>query len=138
MKLTIAGETCSAAQIRSPSFSRSSSSATTMNLPARTSAIACSIVPKGTGGRLPDEVRRRQTPHVLADHVSLDVHDRPGLETAEGRVAEGIVDEGDLDDVRRRQVVDGQAHAVDGERPMWDQQLHEVRGNADVDEHDVS
>ena len=46
MKLTISGVTSSAAQIRSPSFSRSSSSATMMSLPFRRSSMACSIVPK--------------------------------------------------------------------------------------------
>lgn len=49
MKLTISGVTISAAQIRSPSFSRSSSSATTTNLPLRRSSIACCTVPNAMG-----------------------------------------------------------------------------------------
>ena len=46
-KFTLAAVTNSAAPMRSPSFSRSSSSATTMNFPARKSSMACSIVPNG-------------------------------------------------------------------------------------------
>ena len=47
MKLTASGVTNWAAIVRSPSFSRSSSSTTTTNRPARISSIACSIVAKG-------------------------------------------------------------------------------------------
>ena len=46
MKLIISGVASSAAQTRSPSFSRSSSSATMTILPLRRSSIACSMVPK--------------------------------------------------------------------------------------------
>ena len=46
MKLMVSGVTSSAAQTRSPSFSRSSSSATMTILPFRRSSIACSMVPK--------------------------------------------------------------------------------------------
>ena len=45
MKLIISGVTCSAAPTRSPSFSRSSSSATMTSFPARMSAIPCSMSP---------------------------------------------------------------------------------------------
>ena len=45
MKLIVSGVTSSAAQTKSPSFSRSSSSATMTILPFRRSSIACSIVP---------------------------------------------------------------------------------------------
>jgi hypothetical protein len=45
MKLIVSGVASSAAHTRSPSFSRSSSSATMMILPFRRSSIACSIVP---------------------------------------------------------------------------------------------
>ncbi len=43
MKATISGVACSAAMTRSPSFSRSSSSTTTIGRPAAMSAMACSI-----------------------------------------------------------------------------------------------
>ena len=46
MKLTASGVTNCAAIVRSPSFSRSSSSTTTTNLPARISSIASSMVEK--------------------------------------------------------------------------------------------
>ncbi len=45
MKLIVSGVTSSAAQTRSPSFSRSSSSATMTILPLRRSSTACSMVP---------------------------------------------------------------------------------------------
>src|SRR6266540_798980 len=47
MKLTASGVANWAAMVRSPSFSRSAASTTTMNLPCRTSSSACSIVAKG-------------------------------------------------------------------------------------------
>src|ERR1039458_655739 len=47
MKLTISGVTFSAAMVRSPSFSRSSSSTTTRTRPARISSIASGIPTKG-------------------------------------------------------------------------------------------
>ena len=47
MKLTASGVTNCAAIVRSPSFSRSSSSTTTTNRPARISSIASSIVANG-------------------------------------------------------------------------------------------
>ena len=53
-KLTLSGVTNSAAHTRSPSFSRSSSSATTMHLPARRSASACSMVPNAMGSPGPN------------------------------------------------------------------------------------
>jgi hypothetical protein len=49
MKLIVSGVTSSAAQTRSPSFSRSSSSATMMILPLRRSSMAWSMVPKVPG-----------------------------------------------------------------------------------------
>ena len=47
MKLTASGVTNCAAMVRSPSFSRSSSSTTTTKRPARISSIASSIVANG-------------------------------------------------------------------------------------------
>src|SRR5436189_1156451 len=95
MKVMSSGVTSDAAQIRSPSFSRSSSSATMTSLPAAKSAIACSTVENGMevnescadvtrvehspGGR----VRRDELADVLPDHVRLDVHSIAGAERAE-------------------------------------------------------
>ncbi len=53
MKLMAWGDAFSAARTRSPSFSRSSSSTTTTNFPARRSSMACSIVAKGVSGMNP-------------------------------------------------------------------------------------
>jgi hypothetical protein len=49
MKLIASGVTFSAAIVRSPSFSRSSSSTTTTIFPARKSSIACGML-DGIGG----------------------------------------------------------------------------------------
>src|SRR5262245_52596520 len=71
MKLIACGETFSAARTRSPSFSRSSSSTTTTNLPARRSATARSMVEKGESVMASEYsrlfVRREHFPHDVRD-----------------------------------------------------------------------
>ena len=47
MKFTASGVACSAAIVRSPSFSRSGASHTTTNFPFRMSSIASSMVANG-------------------------------------------------------------------------------------------
>ena len=83
MKLMISGVTSSAAQIRSPSFSRSSSSATTTILPAREvlDRLLDGSEWHGSHGRadgrqlsITAAATARAASHVLADHVRLDVH----------------------------------------------------------------
>src|SRR5258708_28798436 len=89
MKLMISGVTFSAAIVRSPSFSRSSSSTTTTIFPSRMSSIASGMLVNGimgpqarsarSAGALPARplaaAARGQEPfHVLRDHVHLQVH----------------------------------------------------------------
>src|SRR5205085_8041252 len=118
MKFTISGVTSSAAQMRSPSFSRSSSSATMTNLPARMSFTACSTVAKedigiglSIGGHR--SVRPHQALHIFANHVGLDVNVVSLAQRVERRMTQGVLDERKLNDLRARQIIDGQADTVD-------------------------
>ena len=91
MKLIISGVASSAAQTRSPSFSRSSSSATMMILPFRRSSIACSIVPKVVMSSRerssgPVTVYLPQRRHVLPDGVGLEVNPIAHPALAQGRM----------------------------------------------------
>ena len=94
MKLTISGVTSCAAQMRSPSFSRSSSSATMTNLPVA-----------DVGDRLfyrsEDHDRfLEQTLNVLPEHVGLDVHVIADREVAERGVPQRVFNQRQLQ--RRR------------------------------------
>src|SRR5215213_5896313 len=97
MKLIISGVASSAAQTRSPSFSRSSSSATMMILPLRRSSIACSMVPntvivgpKNVNGehlyRLLFTPLLQKSLDVLADRIRLEVNPIPHPPLAQGGV----------------------------------------------------
>src|SRR5918911_3022029 len=120
MKFTISGVTSCAAQMRSPSFSRSSSSATMTNRPSRMDSMACSTVPNGIGklvGRrraLPVGIRSDQSLYVFPDHVRLDVHPVAMVKRVQRRMTERVVDERELHDVRSGEVVHCQAHAIHG------------------------
>ena len=136
MKLIASGVTLSAAIVRSPSFSRSSSSTTMTIRPARISAMASSMDEKGPDGRAapsgndrvfrffgltvqPHAARRRATDppalrlvhDVLADEIALEVDSVASPECLQVRM---------LDRIRNRLHVepagpegrDGQADAV--------------------------
>src|SRR3990170_2022397 len=95
MKFIASGVTFSAAIVRSPSFSRSSSSTTTSMRPARKSSRASGIV-DGMAGGLPSEpAGRQQALDVLGDYVDLEVDEaaRPGVPQV--RHLESIGDERD-------------------------------------------
>src|SRR6476661_1994912 len=120
MKLISSGVTSCAAQIRSPSFSRSSSSATMTSLPAAMSAMASATVLNVIGslsgvGSSRHVVRRHELANILAHHVGLHVYGVAGMERAECGVARRMVDEAHLKNPRRRQGVHREAHAVDGD-----------------------
>src|SRR3954451_1603495 len=89
MKLIASGVVNCAAIVRSPSFSRSSSSQTTTILPARMSSIASSMVLNvacsGTVHQLLD---------VLGEHINLQVHDAPGGGLPERLALERLRDQG--------------------------------------------
>src|SRR5262245_16613007 len=116
MKLIASGVTFSAAIVRSPSFSRSSSSTTMIIRPARSSAIASSIDANGPRLRAPLAIRifecllvilesRRplrahqlQGPSdVLADHVALQIHLGSNLQGRQARVGPGEWNDHDIE-----------------------------------------
>src|SRR5689334_22692755 len=110
----------SAAKIRSPSFSRFSSSTTTTGRPSAISAIARSMAAKSGMCGLPGKVRCHQFLHVLGQHVDLEVDHVTGLLEAERGEVEGGRDE------RHRELAGGAVHhgqrgAVDRDRAL----LHE-------------
>src|SRR3954470_12145013 len=122
MKATSSAVACWAAKMRSPSFSRSSSSTTITGRPAAMSAIARSMSAKAVFA-LPVASLRSLTAcpqhllDVLGDHVDLEVHGvAGGLGTQDGQFQRGR-DQADAE----RLVVDrhdGQRHAVDGDRTL--------------------
>src|SRR5271166_6336712 len=136
MKLIASGVANCAASVRSPSFSRSSSSQTTTILPSRISSIACSIVANGVVEegllmRSPSD-SAHQPLDVLGEDVDLDVHDRALADLAEVRALERLGDQ------RHREAVlvqgaDGQADAVDGDGPLLDEVAGERRVCLDLE-----
>src|SRR5689334_2111058 len=149
MKVMDSAVTREAAQMRSPSFSRSSSSATMTSLPAAKSAIACSTVENGmevnecvrnatAASRSPrGRVRGNELADVLPDHVRLDVHAVAGTECTERGVRPRVLDERYLKNPRSGERVHGEAHSVDRDGAVRDHQRLEVLGQADVDEQRV-
>src|SRR5688500_9718042 len=113
MKLIISGETCAAAPIKSPSFSRFSSSATMTSLPWRMSSMASSTRSNGMASSffhvLDDE---------LADHVAFEIHRTARLQLRKIRVLPGVRDDGHLDGIRLRNIVHGQTDSVHSDRSM--------------------
>src|SRR5450756_228376 len=159
MKLIISGLTSSAAQMRSPSFSRFSSSATTISLPASMSAIACLTVPKfmiplmlqrKIGLRIQRrplaKVGLQESPHMFSDYVRLYVHPRSRLQITQRRMTQGVLDQRKLQ-TARLQLVHGEADPVDGDRPvkhkkrldrLWHRKVDEQRISAALDRgHDT-
>src|SRR5882672_6257678 len=93
MKASSSGVAFSAAKIRSPSFSRFSSSTTTTGRPAAMSATARSIASKSGIGGLPGNVRHRQFLQILGHQVDLEVDHVAGFLLAERGQLEGGRDE---------------------------------------------
>src|SRR5687767_3939714 len=102
MKLMASGVILSAAIVRSPSFSRSSSSTTITIFPARIAPTASSMEANGPRRRAPFAIRifgffvfisaralehaLQVADHVLPDHVALEVHAVSGSEESQRRV----------------------------------------------------
>ncbi len=105
-----------AAKIRSPSFSRVSSSTTTTALPAAMSSIARSTLSSLTVMSLLLRVGANELLQVLGDvlgdHVDLEVDPVTGLAEAEGGAGERLGDQADREPVGAR-LDDGEADAVD-------------------------
>src|SRR5512134_2838667 len=128
MKLIASGVTNSAARVRSPSFSRSSSSTRMTILPARISSRASSILVSGIRPsrfshkavlfqKVPGDPSApfEVTKDVLAHDVGLEVHPFPGAQRAEGRPFQRKRDEGQFKPFRA-DGADREANPVHGHR----------------------
>src|SRR5215207_3647592 len=109
-KAIFSGVACSAAMMRSPSFSRSSSSTTTTISPRPTAAMASSTLAKPMSRTL--LVPREQALDVLHGHVDLEVHPVTGASVAERRDLLGVRDHRHREPVVEH-VHHREAHAVD-------------------------
>src|SRR5712691_1769489 len=144
MNATCSGPASSAAIVRSPSFSRSSSSTTMTIFPRRMSSIASATVANGPGGgttlgrlgaarftlltvsslgsrsRLLDEAL-----DVLGQHVGFDVDEVARGERAQCRALGGVRDERDLEEGLAKPR-DRQRYAVERDESLH----HDVAGEA--------
>ena len=144
MKLTASGVANCAAIVRSPSFSRSSSSTTTTKRPARMSSIASSTVAKralGVGlglhrhGRIANPGSSRST--YFARTSTSRLTSSPGRELAKRRRLERVRDQRDLEAVSST-ASDGQRDAVDRDRSLLDAVAEQLVGAARSDTREPS
>src|SRR5262245_127971 len=139
MKLIASGVANCAARVRSPSFSRFSSSQTTTILPRRMSSIASSMVAKALcclvlsliSLLLVKRWHAWQHPaDVAGQYVALDVHPIAGLRAAERRPLERLRDQRNL----HRGLVEGgnrEADSLDRDRTVLDGVGEELAGELD-------
>src|SRR4030042_4130797 len=111
MKLIASGVTNSAARVRSPSFSRSSSSTRMTILPSRMSAMASSIVESGIPSSpfsrisvILQKIQRDAAPFeafedVFPDNIGFEIDPLSGPHDPEGRSFEGGRDDGPFESV---------------------------------------
>src|ERR1700687_6219509 len=150
MKLMSSGVTSCAEQIRSPSFSRSSSSATMISLPALMSAMACSTVPNSIYTlMLQREIRHgiyrgcltqvglEEPAQVFGDYVSLYVDPASNPQIAQRRMTQGVIDQRKLQ-TSRLQLVHGEANAVNGDRAVQDKERLDCSWERKIDEDCVA
>src|SRR5688572_3308976 len=109
MKLMASGLTMSAAMVRSPSFSRSSSSTTMTMRPAR----ICSTASGTDRWGLLADMGFHQAGHAFGDQVCLDVDTISRLALAQARRGQRVRNQNHGKDGARH-LVDGQADPVDG------------------------
>src|ERR671910_2051963 len=127
-KAIFSGVACSAAMMRSPSFSRSSSSTTTTISPRPTAAMASSTLAKPMSRTL--LVPREQALDVLHGHVDLEVHPVTGASVAERRDLLGVRDHRHREPVVEH-VHHREAHAVDRDGALLDHVAQHVVRHAD-------
>src|SRR6185436_19306862 len=124
MKLIASGVTMSAAMVRSPSFSRSSSSTTITMRPAR----ICSTASGTDRCGLLSGMRLHQAGDVFGDEVCLDVDTISRLSLAQARRGQGVGDEHDREDMAVN-LVHGEADAVDRHRALGGQEGRQLGGD---------
>src|SRR5277367_1321830 len=125
MKFTSCGPTRSAAMIRSPSFSRSSSSMITAILPRRRSSRISSMVLNVDIGFLLFGSRHEPI-QVAGNHVNFNIDAVVDLELAERSDLMSMRNDVDVESPAPDRV-DGQAHAVDANRALRRHKAHEGR-----------
>src|SRR5918998_3889517 len=157
MNATSSGVASSEAKIRSPSFSRSSSSITTTGRPLLTAAMEYSTVsrrmvltspprwrssapcPRVLSPCVSSRACSQQAFHVLGDHVDLQVDRAPGRDGTQRGLPQGGGDEADLQPrlgvVGGADGADGQRDAVDGDRALLDDVARQLRRQPDP--HDL-
>src|SRR3712207_2559218 len=125
MKLMSSGVTSSAAMVRSPSFSRSSSSQTMTILPALISSTTSSMglngifdAPLGLW-HLADQTRLQQPLHVLSYDVRFQVHAIARAQLPQVRVRAGLREDRDREG-RIQHRDHGEAYPVHADAPLLD------------------
>src|ERR1700678_1259881 len=122
MKLTSSGRTLSAAMMRSPSFSRSSSSMITAILPRRRSSRISSMV-LNPGMCLLFSFRHEPL-QIAGDHVYFYVDTVVHFELAQSGHLQRVRNDIDVE-AASGDVVDGQADAVDANRTLGRHEAHQ-------------
>src|SRR5512139_1253331 len=147
MKLTSSARTFVAAMMRSPSFSRSSSSRITTISPARIAAMMSSVVfiedqalsaacvamfPQRSEIDAAGRVGLNEAFEIARQHIDLNINSRPAHILADHGRGLRVRDDIDLE-LRRADGVDREAHAVDGNRSFRRNVARQRRGNRDDD-----
>src|ERR1700719_4743369 len=123
MKFTSWDRTQSAAMIRSPSFSRSSSSMITAILPRRRSSrISSMVLNADIGGLLFGFFH--EPLQIAGNHVDFDVDAVADLQFTQRGDIQRMGDDIDIE-AAAVDLVDGQAHAIDAYRALWRHEAHQ-------------
>src|SRR5260370_20119250 len=123
MKFTSCGRTQSAAMMRSPSFSRSSSSMITAILPRRRSSRISSIVFNAGIGSLLFSFRHEPF-QITSDHVDFDVDAVVDFKLAKRGDHKGMGNDVDIE-ATAVDLVDRQTDAVDANRALGRHEAHQ-------------
>src|SRR4051812_18080310 len=138
MKLTRSGVIFDAAQTRSPSFSRSSSSATMTSLPLRISSMASStrsndilVLFRAQSGACASKVVYDES----SQHITLEIHPVAHCEGGQvGRVPR-VWNQRDFRCVCFRHGIHRQAHAVNGDGTMQNRDFSDLVGQTNLQKH---
>src|SRR5579859_216713 len=130
MKLMSSGRHFSAAMMRSPSFSRSSSSMITTMRPAASSVrISSTLLSLAVTGCAPEHAL-----HIARHHVHLQVHLTARLIIAEDSVTHRVRDDVDVEDLVLHRV-HREAHAIDADGSLVRDIAFDGLGHLDVEAH---